>query len=240
MIYAIIGDIHSNFDAFKEVAHAIQWEQVDKILCTGDIVGYAAEPNECIALVKDLKCITVAGNHDYATVDKFPVSYFNYDARVSALWTAKQLSAENVEFLKNLPLVVVDEKEGITLVHASLNKPEIFNYIVSLLDAQLNFDLLNTFVCFYGHTHVPIVFVLLNGMPSLNRESTVDLSECEKALVNVGSVGQPRDWDIMASYTVYDSQKKIVSIKRVKYNIQDAMDKIVMAGLPKMNALRLR
>ncbi len=237
LIYGVIGDIHSNYEALTAVVRELQEERVDKILCTGDIIGYASEPIRCMDLIRELNCIVVAGNHDYAAVGKFPADYFNADARAAILWTAKQLSSEYRDFLKNLPLVV--EVNDITLVHASLNHPEFFDYITTGAEAQLSFDILKTRICFYGHSHVPLAIFLEGGNMRIDKGGIFDLQNVDKALINVGSVGQPRDWDIRASYAIYDAEKKIVQIKRVKYNIHDAVKKIYSAGLPEINALRL-
>jgi len=237
LIYGVIGDIHSNYEALSAVVDALQHEHVDKILCVGDIVGYAAEPIKCIELIQELHCITVVGNHDSAVVGKFPIAYFNNNAQIAAKWTAQQLSEQHVQFLKKLPLVEV--WEGITIVHASLNRPEFFDYITTTVEAELTFDKLNTPVCFYGHTHIPTVLFLENGMVHIEEGRVFDLSNVEKVLINVGSVGQPRDWDLRACCAIYDSEKKTVRIERVKYNIHDAMEKIFQAGLPRENALRL-
>lgn len=237
MIYGIIGDIHSNYDALIAVTDELKQEHVDKVLCVGDIVGYAAEPIQCIDLLADLKCVSIAGNHDYAVVGKFPVSYFHADARAAALWTAKQLSDGYMDFLQNLPLV--EEFDGITLVHGSLNHPELFYYIITEPDARLNLDIVKTPICFYGHTHVPLAILLDNGVMRVERGPVINLTTIERALINVGSVGQPRDWDLRASCAIYDSEKKIVKIMRIKYNINSAVEKIYSAGLPGINALRL-
>jgi len=237
LIYGVIGDVHSNYEALTAVVTELRGEHVDKILCTGDIIGYAAEPVQCIDLVRELNCTVVAGNHDYAAAGKFPAGYFHADARAAILWTAQQLTSGYIDFLKNLPLV--EELNGITLVHASLNHPEFFDYITSGADAQLNFDILKTQICFYGHTHVPLAIFLEKGSMHVDRGCVFDVSNADKVLINVGSVGQPRDWDIRASYAIYDAKKKIVQIKRVKYNIHDAVNKIYKAGLPEVNALRL-
>jgi diadenosine tetraphosphatase ApaH/serine/threonine PP2A family protein phosphatase len=235
--YGVIGDVHSNYEALTAVVKELQAERVDKVLCTGDIIGYAAEPIPCIEIVRDLCCAIVAGNHDYAAVEKFPSAYFHADARNAIIWTAHQLTNEHVEFLKQLPLV--EEVNDITLVHASLNRPEFFDYITTGAEAQLNLDLLKTRICFYGHSHVPLAIFLTKGNLHVDQGTTFDLRNADKALINVGSVGQPRDWDIRASYAIYDEKEKIVQIKRVKYNIQDTVNKIYKAGLPEVNALRL-
>jgi diadenosine tetraphosphatase ApaH/serine/threonine PP2A family protein phosphatase len=235
--YGIIGDVHSNYEALTAVVKELREERVDKILCAGDIVGYAAEPLPCIEILRDLDCTIVAGNHDYAAVGKFPSGYFHSDARTAIVWTTHQLTNEYAEYLKSLPLV--EELNDITLVHASLNHPEFFDYITTGRDAQLNLSLLKTKVCFYGHTHVPLAIFLVDGNLHVDQGGVFDLSNADKVLVNVGSVGQPRDWDIRASYAIYDEKEKTVQIKRVKYNIQDTMNKIYKAGLPEVNASRL-
>lgn len=237
MIYGVIGDIHSNCDALEAVIHELQQAHVDKVLCVGDIVGYAAEPTRCIDLVRELNCTVVAGNHDYAVVGKFPSNYFHSDARDAVLWTARCLSAEHMDFLKNLPLV--EEVDGITLVHGSLNHPEFFDYIRTAVEAQLSFDLLKTPVCFFGHTHIPLVIYLEKGIIRVDKGPVFDLKKAEKALINVGSVGQSRDWDLRASCAIYDTDKMTVEIRRIKYNINSAVQKIYSAGLPAVNALRL-
>lgn len=237
MKYGVIGDIHSNYEALTAVVKDLQEERVDKILCTGDIIGYAAEPIPCMEIIRDLDCTIVAGNHDYAAVGKFPSAYFHNDARAAIIWTTHQLTNEHAEFLKRLPLV--EEVNDITIVHASLNHPEFFDYITSGSDAQLNLDILKTRICFYGHSHVPLAIFLAEGTLHVDRGGTFDLRNADKVLINVGSVGQPRDWDIRASYAIYDEKENIVQIKRIKYNIHDAVNKIYKAGLPEVNALRL-
>lgn len=237
MIYGVIGDIHSNYDALTAVVNELRQEHVDKVLCIGDIVGYAAEPAKCIDLVRELNCTTVAGNHDYAVVGNFPVNYFHADARAAVLWTMKRLSDEYINYLGNLPLV--EELDGITLVHGSLNHPEFFDYIRTGADALVSFDILKTPICFYGHTHIPLAIFFDKGNISIDRGNVFDLSNIDKVLINVGSVGQPRDWDLRASCAIYDTEKKIAKIKRVKYNINDAVQKIYLAGLPGINAMRL-
>lgn len=237
MIYGVIGDIHNNYDALSAVVQALRQEKVDRVLCVGDVVGYAAEPASCIDLVRDLNCISVAGNHDYAAVGKFPAEYFHYDARSVIVWTMNKLTHGYLDFLRNMPLVV--ELDDITIVHGSLNRPEFFDYITTGADAQLSLDLLKTPICFYGHTHIPMCVYRENGLVRMDRGTVYHLKNAEKALINVGSVGQSRDWDVRACFAIYDSEEKIVQIKRVKYDIHSAAEKIYKAGLPSSNALRL-
>jgi diadenosine tetraphosphatase ApaH/serine/threonine PP2A family protein phosphatase len=233
----VIGDIHSNYDALSAVVQSLQREKVDRVLCVGDIVGYAAEPAPCIDLVHDLNCVFVAGNHDYAAVGKFPADYFHHDARAAIMWTIKNLTQGYLDFLRNMPLI--EELDDITIVHGSLNRPEFFDYIRTGADAQMSFDLLKTSMCFFGHTHIPMGIYLENGTVHVDRGTVYYLKNAEKALINVGSVGQSRDWDARACFAIYDSEEKVVQIKRVKYDINSAAEKIYQAGLPASNALRL-
>ena len=237
MIYGVIGDIHSNYEALTAVIDEFRREGIHDILCVGDIVGYAADPAKCIDVIRELNCTIVAGNHDYAVAGKFPLSYFNPDARTTVLWTIEQLSSDQISFLESLPLK--RELQDITLVHASLNRPELFDYITTGLDAQLNLDILGTRVCFYGHTHVPAVFLLREGDVRVERGPLIDLKGVDKAIINVGSVGQHRDWDNRPSFVIYNAEKMTIEIRRIKYNVNDAVKKIHSAHLPKVNARRL-
>src|SRR3989304_4147566 len=179
------------------VVGELRQEHVDKILCVGDIVGYAAEPAMCIDLVRELNCTVVAGNHDYAVVEKFPADYFHADARDAIVWTARQLSNGRLEFLKKMPLV--EELDDITLVHGSLNRPEFFDYIRTVVDARLSFDLLKTPICFYGHTHIPLAIYLKKGNihVMLFLLCHVELHLVRTSLFS--PVGIIYDWDIRAS-----------------------------------------
>ena len=220
MKYAIFSDIHSNLEALEAVLEALRGEGVGRYFCIGDIVGYAADPKACIKMIRELNCLTVCGNHDWAAVDLIDYSYFNVYARASVDWTKTQLDDSEKEYLKGLPLKYEDEE--ITLVHGSLEKPEEFDYIFGEADASRTLDLCRTKICFVGHTHSPAKF-----------------TEGGKRLVNVGSVGQPRDNDSRAAYCIYDTDTGTAGIKRVEYDIRKTMNKILDAGLPEVLAYRL-
>lgn len=220
MRYGIFSDIHSNLEALEVVLDALKKEKVDKYFCVGDVVGYAANPKECIEIMRELDCPTVCGNHDWAVVDVIDYSNFNSYARAAVEWTKAELDDAEKGYLKNLPLTYEDEE--ITMVHGSLESPEEFEYIFDELTAFRTLNLCRTKICFIGHTHSPAEY--FKGV---------------KRLVNVGSVGQPRDGDPRASYCIYDLDKDTVEIKRVEYNIQKTMNKILAAELPKILAFRL-
>ncbi len=156
MRYALLSDVHGNLEAFQAVLRVLKEEGPDCYICIGDIVGYGANPRECIKLVKDLGCLTIAGNHDWAAVDLTSIDYFNPYAKEAVLWTRSQLSQEDRDFLKGFELV--REPDGFTIAHATLKAPEEWNYIFSTSDARQNFQLLSNCLLFVGHSHVPIVF----------------------------------------------------------------------------------
>lgn len=237
MRWAILSDIHGNYEALEAVLNALSSERIDRNLCLGDIVGYGADPGECIAQIKKLNAITVAGNHDWASIGFFNNSYFNPAAREAVIWTERHIPWEDKDFLKGLQLVY---KEGeLTLVHGSLHNPEQFDYILDLNSAYYSFQALQTKICFIGHSHVPLAFVRKKQDYNYTFQQRMKIEEDKFYIINAGSVGQPRDGNPHAAYVVYDSQKKQVQIKRVPYNIAKAQRKIVKAGLPKVLAERL-
>jgi len=238
MRYGIFSDVHSNLEALEAVVEAYKKEKIDQYLCVGDIVGYAANPKECTLIVKSLVSQTVAGNHDWAAVGLFPVDYFNPHAKNAILWTGKQLTEKEKDFLKSLKLIY--RNEYLTLVHGTLSEPQKFGYIEDLDGAQDNFWLQEAEVCFIGHTHVPGVFIKdSRGKIQYSRDDVIRVSRGCKHIVNVGSVGQPRDNNPRASYCIFDTNKKKIYIKRISYDIKQAQDKIFSAGLPLSLANRL-
>jgi len=220
MKYGVFSDIHSNLEALEAVLEALKKEKVDRYLCVGDIVGYAANPRECLKIVKDLNCPAVCGNHDRAVTDLLDYSSFNDAARAAVEWTKGNLNDREKDYLRGLPFTY--EEGQITMVHGSLDRPEEFEYLLDEEAAVRTIKLCKTKICFVGHTHQP--FEYYRGM---------------KFLVNVGSVGQPRDGDPRAAYCVFDSESDKVRIKRVEYDVRSAMDKIIAAGLPEYLATRL-
>lgn len=236
MRYAIISDIHSNLEAFEAVLAEIERDSVDQIVCVGDIVGYAACPQDCVDIIRKREIPCVAGNHDYAAIGKTSIQYFNPDARDAILWTREALAQEAMDYLANLPLTL--DFDGFTLAHGTLQSPELFDYIQTIYDAHLSFEALENPICFLGHSHVPITFFDDDPI-SYFMEPEIPLSESEKLLVNVGSVGQPRDQDSRACYALYDVDEGMIWIRRVAYNIEAAARRIRDAGLPAMNAERL-
>ncbi len=240
MKYAIISDVHGNLEAFLAVIEAIKEEKVDKCLFVGDIVGYGANPRECIAELKKLKCLAVAGNHDWGAVELSPIENFNSCAKEAIQWTMEQLSEKDKEFLKKL--LLVQTTDDITLVHSTLLNPEKWEYVHSTFQAHKSMELQKTSVLFAGHSHTPITFfepLQTKGPIKISKEETIQIEEGYKYFINVGSVGQPRDSEPKACYGIYDKKRQIVQIKRIKYDIKKTQEKIIEAGLPARLAERL-
>ena len=236
MRYAILSDIHANLEALEAVLADAGGQSVDAYYCLGDVVGYGADPGACVERIRDLCVATVAGNHDHAAIDKTSTEYFNSEARAAVIWTRDHLAQENKDWLDSLPLT--HDAEAFQIVHSTLHGPELFNYVLNPFDAMLCFQHLTSPVCFIGHSHAPLMYSQTSRIDML-LETDYALQRDERAIVNVGSVGQPRDQDARASYAVYDADARIVNIRRVRYDTEAAADKIDRAGLPQTNALRL-
>lgn len=237
MRYAVFGDIHSNLEAFRAVADAFKKENIDKYICVGDIVGYGADPHQCIEDLKNLNAKTVCGNHDWASVGLINADYFNYAARAAVEWTQEALTPEEETFLKSLPLVI--NEDNFSIVHGSLDKPDSFYYVMDTESAYRCFLNMEQPLCFVGHSHVPVVFFMEKDRIGHSFDSAVAIKPETKYIVNVGSIGQPRDSNPLAAYCVFDTDKKTIEIKRVEYDIAAAKDKILKAGLPEFLGHRL-
>jgi predicted phosphodiesterase len=240
MRYGILGDIHGNLTALEAVLDCLAQEEIDQVVSVGDIVGYGAAPRECIALVREARAAVVMGNHDAACIDRLDMVYFNAYARDAALWTKTVLTKEDRAWLGSLPLA--RHLEHCSVAHGTLHRPELFDYIQSPQDADPSLDEMPLPVCFVGHTHVPVTLMRLRDQPSRTAYTTdaeVDIREAHRALVNVGSVGQPRDEDPRTGYAVYDTEQERVWIRRIAYDIEREATRIRAAGLPPMLADRL-
>ncbi|MFA5114494.1 MAG: metallophosphoesterase family protein [Candidatus Omnitrophota bacterium] len=238
MRYAIIGDIHANLEALNAVTNDISGEGADRCFCVGDVVGYASNPWECIDRIKALAEVTVAGNHDWAAAGRLASSYFNLQARQAISWTAGHLESAELDFLSSLELVYRDE--DFTLVHGTLDMPEKFNYMTDVLSSRESFSCLRNNICFLGHSHLPAVFIQNSDKEvKQDKAGCIVLEKGKKYIINVGSVGQPRDGDPRSCYCLYDSAKKEVRFRRVDYNVPAARKKIIEAGLPRFLGDRL-
>jgi len=229
MRIAIISDIHSNLEALTKAFELIDQESVHEIVCLGDVVGYGANPNECVHLVRSRCRIVLRGNHDAAAVNPLNADSFTKNARIAADWTRQQLSAENRQFLEGLPYTF--SRDGILFVHSSPYQPESWYYVLSEEDLEVAFQNFSEQICFLGHSHFPGIFSEDGPAKAVNRGS--------RFLVNVGSIGQPRDGNSKLSFGIFDTENWNYRNIRSEYPLQLAAEKILRAGLPRALSDRL-
>ncbi len=242
MRIGILGDIHGNTEALSAVVAVMKNDGIDVWVQVGDIVGYGPEPSACIDIVRELGCITCLGNHDAAVLGRLDTSYFNNFARAAIQWTAKQLRPSDFEFLANLKYV--ESRDEFTVVHGTLHLPDQFGYVISPVEALDSLDQQATRLCFVGHSHVPAMYLrrgaATTDIRAINQfDDEVSYRDYERVLINVGSVGQPRDEDPRAAYGLVDTDRQVASIRRVQYDIPGVQRKILRAGLPEVLANRL-
>lgn len=241
MRYGVLGDIHSNLSALRTVLDRMEKDGVDLILSVGDVIGYGAAPRQCIEILRGCGAVVVKGNHDAAAVGEIDLLYFNNYAREAVRWTQSVLTEDDIRWLSELPYVA--DLTHASVGHGTYHRPELFDYIQSTTDADPSLNAMPGKVCFVGHTHVPVTLLRLDEDPLLTAytvEDEIDLGETSRALVNVGSVGQPRDEDCRAAYALYDTEREYIWIKRVDYDIEREVSRILSAGLPSVLAERLR
>jgi len=229
MRIAIISDIHSNLEALTKALEIIDRQSVNEIICLGDIVGYGANPNECIELVRQRCNIVIKGNHDEAILDPSITHRFTEDARDAIIWTLKQISEENVSYLHTLSLSL--KKGDLFFVHASPCFPERWKYILEDHAAARALQCFSESICFIGHTHTPAVFSA-NGQVS-------SIVKSKRYLINVGSIGQPRDQNPELSFGLFDTDTWAYENIRSVYDVESAMKKILATNLPRVLGHRL-
>ena len=259
---AIFGDIHSNLEALTAVLADANQQEITRFACTGDLVGYGANPSECLERVKALDCPLVKGNHDEYSATDISLSDFTLNAMNSLIWTRQHLTPEERAWLDTLPLqktIQTSNKEqetdpdhksassffdSIHIVHSSVFEPQMWRYIIRQEAAERVLPAQQQKIVFFGHTHVPASYAFhpktgafKSVMPS--RTGTLKLDPEWKWLINPGSVGQPRDKDPRAAYLIYDPVESIVEQRRVEYDFKKTAKKIMKAQLPITNAKRL-
>jgi diadenosine tetraphosphatase ApaH/serine/threonine PP2A family protein phosphatase len=227
--YALLGDIHSNLEALNAVLADAQHQGCTHYACLGDIVGYNANPKECLEIVRRMNMPCVKGNHDEYGASECPLDLINGRAAAGIQWTRQQLTLEDKQWLNELKYVRA--LANFTLVHATLDEPERWGYVFDKLLAAASFTYQTTAVCFYGHTHVPMAFVR-DGSIRGGTFSTVRVEPGRKYFVNVGSVGEPRDGNPRAAYVIYDLPAGTIELRRVDYDFELAEAKNRAAGLP--------
>jgi diadenosine tetraphosphatase ApaH/serine/threonine PP2A family protein phosphatase len=238
----------SNDEALAAVLARVKRKKFDRVLCLGDFVGYAADPNKVLDRMRTMPRTTIAirGNHDKVVAGVDSGEMFNPPALFAARWTSERLSKENLEYLRRLPVGPVLVDDLFALCHGSPLDEDA--YIFSDFDASMNFVQLQrfapgVFICFFGHSHIPSVFTLekdgIRVEAVRGSRARLKLEPGKKYLINPGSVGQPRDRNPKASYAIYDADEGVVHFDRVAYDVQATRRKIQRAGLPAMLGDRL-
>ena len=236
----VVSDIHANLTALEAVLQDAG--NVDEIWCLGDMIGYGPDPNEVVELIRQLPNLTccILGNHDVALLGEMDFAVFNTEARKSLLWQQESISSENLDYLRGLPQDSL-VRDKVTLAHGSPRDP-VWEYILNTLIARLNFEAFETPYCFVGHSHIQCYFQLdvARDRVSLEFPGVNQLVRLNpRAILNPGSVGQPRDRDPRASYAIYDSDGDTWQPRRASYDVGAVQKRIRAAGLPEKHAARL-
>lgn len=237
MRYAILSDIHSNWEALETAVEYLKKEKVEEYWVLGDTVGYGASPNECFAWMIQNARLAVTGNHERAVVDPRIRDQFNSDARTAVVWTASILKTEYREKIPELNYLQIAQFAAVC--HGSPDHPEEFKYLFSFRDARSSFHAFETALCFVGHTHVPCLFSEAGESVQYLKPGRYELGRNERYILNPGSVGQPRDRDPRLSFGIFDDKNWTFEIVRLEYDNQKAAGKIRKAGLPAYLADRL-
>ncbi len=234
----LISDIHANLTALEAVL--ADAGSFDAAWCLGDLVGYGPDPNECVervAALPNLQC--VMGNHDAAALHRIEIDAFNPEARAALLWTQQRLSPVSAAFLAQRPeMITVDQ---ITLAHGSPRQP-VWEYLLDTRTATINFDYFDTLYCFVGHTHLPVIYYLPDDQRMAHLivpENTTQVTLAPRAIINPGSVGQPRDRDPRAAYALLDMDDYTWEWHRVAYDIPRVQERMRQAELPERHIVRL-
>ncbi len=235
MKFAVVSDIHGNLEAFQTTLEYLHQHHISKIICLGDLVGYGPNPNECVELAQKHCTATIMGNHDHAVLGLTDIDYFNEYARAAVLWTRRVLHKHLKGYLENLSMTY--EEGDFLFVHSSPVDPSEWYYIFSEVEARQNFKAVPHRVIFIGHSHVPLVFSLREGRIF---KQLIGLNiETDRYILNVGSVGQPRDGDPRSCFVIIDDEALTAEYVRLEYPVEKTYQKIVNAGLPHFLAQRI-
>ena len=237
MKIALFSDIHGNREALQEVIDFIKAQSPDRCIFLGDAVGYGPDPGPVLDLILKLDPFCLAGNHDWAVLKKIGLENFNQWAEKALLWTRPRLKPRHLDQLSRFSLVL--KEPGFSAVHGSFDSPADFFYILSRADAKRNFSSMPSDICFVAHTHCPGIFIEHKNAVSYTGDRYFYLKKNSRYIINVGSVGQPRDRDSRACICLYDTGKRIVTMHRLRYNVEKTAGKIIRAGLPEFLAERL-
>lgn len=231
MRLALLSDIHANLEALQAVLRDLDGRQVDQVFCLGDVVGYGVDPVACLDLVAKHCAVTLMGNHEYAVLGRMDDQALNEAASASLLWTREQMDDRVLSMMEKFPME--HRIENIHLVHSSPFQPEKWHYILTPRAAERALAATNAFICFFGHTHLPTIFAIgEDGQVRSRFGHDFQPLEENQYLVNVGSVGQPRDDDPRSCYAIYDSETVDVTVRRVQYDYTVTQKKMAAANAP--------
>jgi predicted phosphodiesterase len=234
----VISDIHANYPALEAVLASVV--TVDAVWCLGDLVGYGPHPNECIERISSLPNLTcLLGNHDAAVIDSRNIEKFNDEAGHAIYWTRRNLNDSNLEYLSSLSEMVTTD--WVTLTHGSPRNPT-WEYLIDPLTAMINFAFFDTQIALVGHSHLPLVFTVDKENDKVDRKlmkADEVMNITTRAILNPGSVGQPRDHDPRASYGILDPEALTWELHRVEYDFKITQAALKKAGMPVKLATRL-
>lgn len=231
MRVAVVSDVHANLPALEAVLAGVDAAGVDEVWCLGDVVGYGPDPGPCVEIIRDRCAVSLSGNHDLGAIGAIPIDDFNPHAAEANLWTSSVLAEADRAWLGSLPTRAA--RRGVTLAHGSPREP-VWEYVLSEPVALASFGCFETQWCLVGHSHVPMVIVepgpdgTLDVLPG----SGGPIEPPRRAIINPGSVGQPRDGDPRAAYAVLDLERKTAAFHRAAYDIAEVQRRMRKAGLP--------
>ncbi len=240
MRLAIISDIHGNLEAFRQVLLDIDQSEVDAVVCLGDCIGYGPEPEQVVTLLRQKNIPSVMGNHELGLVDRSYLKWFNAPTRQSLLLTHELLSSDTLDFMKSLQRVMIFQ--GCRFVHG-FPPDSVTTYLYDISENELVrvFTELKEKICFVGHTHIPEIIgfdgAKINRAPV--HPGLIPLERNHQYIVNVGSVGQPRDGNNNAKYLIWSSSSQTITVRYVPYDIAATARKIRELGFPEYDARRL-
>lgn len=242
MRVVIISDIHGNLEALTSAIDKIKRLSVDKVICLGDVIGYGANPVECMEIAIKRFDVCIAGNHEWASIGKTSLDFFNPVSRAAIEWTSRKLAPHHIKYIENLPLSF--SNEYFCAFHSSPDNPDRWHYIMNWSEAKKGFANFENQICFIGHSHIPAIWCeeskpLEAVFSDSEANASFVLDKHHRYIVNVGSVGQPRDGDPRGCLVIFDTDKMTLNFYRFLYDIVSAQKKIFAAGLPSSLAERL-
>jgi predicted phosphodiesterase len=238
MRIAIVSDVHANLEALTAVMHDIESSNIERVFFLGDAVGYGADPNKCIRLICNLCEIKLLGNHDYVAMGLDSADQFNLMAKESIMWTQKTLKRKTMERMSDFEMEATFL--DLYMTHASPDEPLAWNYLFTESDAERGFERFTQSVCLVGHSHIPGVFVMRpDKTVGVQAPESFTASPDHRYIVNVGSVGQPRDGNKDACYLIVETDELKFDFRRIPYDLSTAQNKMRKAQLPEFLISRL-